>query len=85
MDFQNYYRRLGLQNYPFSTFTTEHETTHAEELFVPMTEQQRAAEQSRYSPPQQSAAASSGAGAAPCICWWRRTAASTEDGRPRMA
>jgi hypothetical protein len=38
VDFQNYYRRLGLQNYPFTTFTTEHETTHAEELFVPMTE-----------------------------------------------
>lgn len=38
MDFQDYYRRLGLRNYPFTTFTTEHETTHARELFVPMTE-----------------------------------------------
>jgi hypothetical protein len=38
MDFQEYYRRLGLQNYPFTTFTTEHESTHAKELFVPMTE-----------------------------------------------
>ncbi len=38
MDFQQYYRRLGLQAYPFTTFTTEHEARHAEELFVPMTE-----------------------------------------------
>lgn len=38
MDFHDYYRRLGLQTYPFTTFTTEHESSHAKELFVPMTE-----------------------------------------------
>ncbi len=38
MDFNEYYQHLKLTQYPFTTYTTEHEIAHAADLFVPMTE-----------------------------------------------